>query len=99
MCSSEQSWSELLPHTILQNIVANQRIASLSMPATWITSLVTLVFITCKVTSGEIYLEKLDSLYLPYSYSPAELYAFDKGAAEQSAYDGQNKLIYSVGRY
>lgn len=48
----------------------------------------------------KIHLEKISSLYIPSSYTStgSPVYSLEGGAAEQSAYDAQEKLVYIVGK-
>lgn len=46
-----------------------------------------------------IQLEKLNSIYLPYTYENGEgKYSDNKDAAEQSTYDEKNSMVYTVGK-
>lgn len=55
-----------------------------------------LYFIQCE----KIHLEKISSLYIPSSYTStgSPVYSLEGGAAEQSAYDATEKLVYIVGK-
>ena len=61
-------------------------------------STVTLILVVLVVGSeAKIQLEHLSTLYLPYSYRPSPIFRYDKDVAEQSAYDPNKKLLYTVG--
>ena len=56
-------------------------------------------FLVTEVTSFNVSVEKLSTLFLPYTYSPSEIYDLGEDAAEQMVYDPPTKLLYSVGKY
>lgn len=64
-------------------------------------------FTTCLCVSSlpvfkdKVTLEKLSTLYLPYSYDTngTPLYEYSSGAIEQTTYDPDNYIVYAVGRY
>ncbi|XP_048764949.2 mesenchyme-specific cell surface glycoprotein-like [Ostrea edulis] len=57
-----------------------------------------LLFFSC-IHCGKIRLEKLSTLYIPSSYANngAPVFSLEGGAAEQSAYDAKDKMVYIVG--
>lgn len=58
-----------------------------------------LLFFSC-IHCGKIRLEKLSTLYIPSSYANngAPVFSLEGGAAEQSAYDAKDKMVYIVGK-
>jgi len=51
------------------------------------------------VATSSVTFDVLSTLYLPYAYTPQPQYALEKDAAEQMAYDAENSILYSVGKY
>lgn len=50
-------------------------------------------------TSAKIYLKTVSTLYLPYKYeNNIGKFGYDEKAAEQFAYDSENKMVYTVGK-
>ena len=61
-------------------------------------STLALIFVILVVGSEAIIqLEHLSTLYLPFSYHPSPIYKYNKDVAEQSAYDPNKKILYTVG--
>lgn len=59
-----------------------------------------LIFIFTFIQCEKINLEKISSLYIPSTYTRtgAPVYSLEGGAAEQSAYDPVDKIVYIVGK-
>jgi len=57
--------------------------------------LAALVSLGCGIT---VKYKILSTLYLPYTYDPAEAYALKEDAAEQMSFDKDNQILYSVGK-
>lgn len=65
-----------------------------------ISSICYLVFVFKFIQCEKINLEKISSLYIPSTYTRtgAPVYSLEGGAAEQSAYDPADKIVYIVGK-
>lgn len=61
--------------------------------------LVLMAIIHCNFSEAAFQLNYLSTLYLPYSYRPTPTYIFDRDVSEQSAYDAEKMLLYTVGEF